>query len=190
MIRQSRFLIMLATCATLVFTSCKDDDDIPALEYSEQGFIKGTIKGTTSDGKTTIDETFNYTRYSTAAAFGEILSGYSVDGDGSIEIQVVRQDLSTGAYVALNFSLDNAADVTPAYDIQVFFIRETENILVFTVSTDDNDDDNEHSVTNFSFDKASGIMKGDFMISGDGNSTERPATVTGSFDVQTKQVIN
>jgi hypothetical protein len=92
--------------------------------------------------------------------------------------------------VQLNLYLENATDTSPEYEINVVYIEESDKILYFSTSGDSYEDsDNESSITNFSFDLASGRVKGDFSISGSDNTTDNNSTVTGSFDVVVKQTI-
>ena len=187
--KKNNLLLLGAICALSIFSSC-NDDDIPAIEYEEQGVIKGTITGTASDDATAINEQFSYSRYNPSYYTGLYSSSYDLDDDGSIEMQIIRQDVKTGGGVQMNIYLDNASDTSPEYEINVVYIEESDKILYFSTEGDSySDSDNESSITNFSFDSASGRVKGDFSISGNDNSTDNNSTVTGSFDVVVKQTI-
>lgn len=187
--KKNNLLLLGAICALSIFSSCKDDD-IPAIEYEEQGVIKGTITGTASDDATSINEQFSYSKYNPSYYTGPYSSSYSLDDDGSIEMQIIRQDVQIGGGVQIRLYLDNASDTSPDYEIGLTYVKETDKILYFYTAGDSYaESDNESAITNFSFDSASGRVKGDFTISGNDNSTDNNAMVTGSFDVVVKQSI-
>jgi hypothetical protein len=182
---KNNLLLSGAFCALTFFASCSDDD-IPAIEYKEQGSIKGQITGTASDDATAINESFSYSKYNPGYFDGPYASNYVVNDNGTIDIQIVRQDVQGGGGVYINLLLDGPGDTSPAYEVELTYIKESDKILYFSTESDS---DNESDLTNFSFDAASGRVKGDFSIEGSDNSTNNDATVTGSFDVVVKQVI-
>jgi hypothetical protein len=187
--KKNNLLLLGAFCALSIFSSC-DDDDVPAIEYEEQGVIKGTITGTASDDATTINEQFSYSRYNPGYYDGPYASSYILDDDGSIEMQIIRQDVQLGGGVRIGLYLESASDTSPEYQIRLDYLKETDKILYFSTSADSYfESDNESSISNFSFDSASGRVKGDFTISGNDNSTDNNAIVSGSFDVVVKQSI-
>ncbi|HEY9044716.1 MAG TPA: hypothetical protein VIN08_02425 [Ohtaekwangia sp.] len=182
---KTQSVLAMALCALVFFTGCSDDD-IPAIEYIQQGSVQGSITGTASDDKTAIDEQFTYNRYAPSAYYGPYSSLYSVHDDESIDIQIVRQDMQTGGLVTLQLSLDNEQDTSPDYNISITYIKETDKILYFSMSTGSS---NVSQLTNFTFNTTTGQVKGDYSISGISNSTNNTATVTGSFDVVVKKII-
>lgn len=188
--KKNNLLLLGAFCALSIFSSC-DDDDIPALEYEEQGVIKGTITGTASDDATAINEQFSYSKYFLAGEEeGPYSSIYVTYDNDAVQMQIIRKNVQTGGEARLDLYLDDSSDTSPEYEIELSYIKETDKILYFSTYADsDEDSNNESSITNFSFDSASGRVKGDFTISGNVNSTNNNATVTGSFDVVVKQAI-
>ncbi|HEY9005267.1 hypothetical protein [Ohtaekwangia sp.] len=182
---KTKTVLAMALCALVFFSGCSDDD-VPAIEYVEQGFVKGTIKGTASDDKTAIDEQFSYNRYLPSSYYGPYSSLYSVNSDESINIQIIRQDMQTGGIMSFQLTLANAQDTSPSYSISLTYIKETDKILYFSMSTGST---NVAQISNFSFNASTGQVKGDYSLSGDKNSTDNTATVTGSFDVVVKKVI-
>jgi hypothetical protein len=105
-------------------------------------------------------------------------------------MQIIRQDVQLGGGVQIRLYLDNASDTSPDYEIGLTYVKETDKILYFYTAGDSYaESDNESAITNFSFDSASGRVKGDFTISGNDNSTDNNAMVTGSFDIVVKQSI-
>ena len=178
--------VILLFAVVILFANC--EDDIPAVEYKQQGFIRGTIEGTASDDDTDIDETFRYTRYAPGLTLStQAFSYYELDDDGSIEAAIFRQDLSTGSYVYFEFELEDADDTTPDdMYFEIVYIKEANEILYFEM---DNDDDNDFEISDFSFDITTGRLKAGFSLEGEENSTDNNATVEGDMDVVIKQVL-
>jgi hypothetical protein len=183
---KSIFRIFGLAVATLMFAQC-DDDDVPALEYLQQGVIKGTITGTTSEGSVAINESFSYSQYQPGLYGVDAISYYETEDDGSIEINVVRQDLRTGGYFSLAFELDNAADTSPDAYVNLQYRDKDFNgkILDFYTSSSGN----ELTISDFTFESASGRTKGKYVLEGDENSTGKNATISGEFDVVVKPLI-
>lgn len=183
---KSIFRVFGLAVATLMFMQC-DDDDVPALEYQQQGVIKGTITGTTSEGSVAINESFSYSQYQPGLYGVSAISYYETDDDGSIEIRIVRQDLKTGGYFTFTFSLNDAADTSPdAYLNMQYHDRDFNGkIFDFYISSSAN----ELTISDFSFESASGRTRGKYVLEGDENSTGKNATVSGEFDVVVKPII-
>lgn len=183
---KSIFRILGLAVVTLMFSQC-NDDDVPALEYQQQGVIKGTITGTTSEGSIAINESFSYSQYQPGLYGIEGFSFYETDDDGSIDIYIVRQDMKTGGYFTFRFSLDNAADTEPgAYvNLQYHDSDFDGKIFDFYMSSSGND----LTISDFSFETASGRTRGKYVLKGSENSTGKNATVNGEFDVVVKQVV-
>jgi hypothetical protein len=184
---KSIFTAFAFAMAAVIFTQC-DDDDVPALEYKQQGVIKGTITGTTEMDNISINESFSYSQYQ--AALSNIEDGtsyYEVDDDGEIDIYVIRQNFETGAYFYLAFSLDNANDTTPSKYCEMSYRDDDFNgkSFVFYMGSSGNN----FTISDFSFEQASGRLKGKYVLEGDENSTGKNATVTGEFDIVVKQLI-
>ncbi|HEY9044715.1 MAG TPA: hypothetical protein VIN08_02420 [Ohtaekwangia sp.] len=177
-------IYMLAVVALL--TACKDDD-IPALEYQQQGFVKGTINGVASDNKTIINKSYEYTQFAPGLyPNGAAYSYYQVKPDGTINIRVLRQDIATGGYLSMGFSLSNDTDTSPDginYTFQ--YTEKSDPYISFGMESGEND----ITITDFSFEKSSGHLKGKFEITGSANSTGNDARVTGEIDVVIKEVI-
>jgi hypothetical protein len=113
-------------------------------------------------------------------------SYYEVNDDNSIQIYASRQDLKGGG-ASVQLYLETAADTSPDYNVYVTYLKEeSTKIIYFNMSTNGS---NEATLTNFSFDQASGRLKGDFTITGENNSTDNAATIAGSFDLVVKESI-
>jgi hypothetical protein len=183
---KSIFRIFALAVATLTFTQC-DDDDVPALEYQQQGVVKGTITGTTSEGSVAINESFSYSQYQPGLYGVDDISYYETDDDGSIDIRIVRHDLKTGGNILLAFSLDDAADTSPSVYSTLQYHDNDFNgkILDFYTSSSGN----EFTISDFSFESASGRTKGKYVLEGDENSSGKNATINGEFDVVVKPII-
>jgi len=183
---KSIFRVFGLAVVTLIFAQC-GDDDVPALEYLQQGVIKGTITGTTSEGSVAINESFSYSQYQPGLYGIDGISYYETDDDGSIDIYIVRQDMKTGGYFTFRFSLDDAADTEPDAYVNLQYHDNDFNgkILDFYMSSSAND----LTISDFSFESASGRTRGKYVLEGSENSTGKNATVSGEFDVVVKPII-
>jgi hypothetical protein len=184
---KSIFRVFGLAVATLIFSQC-GDDDVPALEYQQQGVIKGTITGTTSEGSVAINESFSYTQYQPGLYGIQSISYYETDDDGSIDIYIIRFDVETGGYFNFRFSLDDAADTQPNSYMNMQYRDNDFNdkVLDFYMSSSGND----LTISDFSFESASGRTKGKYVVEGTENSTGKNATISGEFDVVVKQVVH
>jgi hypothetical protein len=184
---KSAFKVLLMAAAIIVFARCSDDDE-PALEYRQQGFVKGTIAGTTGSSSAIINESFTYSQYLPGLYGEEGMSYYEINDDGSIYARVIRHDVNTGGYVGFYFTLDDENDVTPE-DVYYIVIYRNNNLdgKAFDFSTSSSG--NDFSISDFSFDISSGRTKGKYVLEGTSNTTSKNATVTGEFDVVIKQVV-
>jgi hypothetical protein len=185
--KKNIFSAFALAIVAVVFIQC-DDDDAPALEYKQQGVIKGTVSGTTEIGNASINESFSYSQYQPALYDPDDgMSRYEVNDDGTIEIYVLRQDFKTGGYFYLDLQLDNGSDTTPSTYCDIRYRDNDFNgkVLDFYMSSSGNN----LTISDFSFEQSSGRLKGNYVLTGDENSTGKNATVTGSFDVQVKQFV-
>lgn len=183
---KSIFKVFALAVAMLMFVQC-DDDDVPALEYQQQGVVKGTITGTTSEGSVAINESFSFSQYQPGLYGVDGISYYEKDDDGSIDIRIVRHDLKTGGYILLTFSLDDAADTSPSANLTMQYHDNDFNGKIFDFFTSSSG--NEFTISDFSFESASGRTKGKYILEGDENSTGKNATVGGEFDVVVKPIV-
>ena len=183
--RKKILISILFIIHALLITQCKED--IPAIKYKEQGFFKGTITGTTSNGAQPFTKKFNYTRYVPALELGQAYSYYAVNDDGEVQIFVFREDPNTGGFIEFEFYLDDLDYTTPLYEyFSLTYIEDTNELLKFSMY---NETDNDFTLTNFSFDITTGKLKGEFSLTGSENSTENEASVTGSFDIVLKRLV-
>jgi hypothetical protein len=184
-------LFAMVVTALITVAGCSDDD-IPALEYSTQGEIKGTIKGTRRNEDVTFEETFAYSRYQKTEGDHSryyLHTDLGAPGDEGISINVYRGDMTLGGFVRLSVDMDNATDSTPNVRANVSFVKEDKQIFVFTAVADMNEYADDLKVTNFSFDQPSGRLRGDFSFATPYNSTTKDAEVTFSVDVVVKREI-
>src|SRR5690349_13933009 len=91
-IQTKLFAFLLILVSLISFSSCEDDPQ-PAIEYQTEGFIKGKIVGVSGDNSYTFNDDFSYNQY---ALFGESISYYEVNTDGTYDIELVRSDFATG----------------------------------------------------------------------------------------------
>lgn len=172
--------------AALLLVQC-GDDDVPALEYQQQGVIKGTITGTTREGSVAINESFSYSTYQPGLFGIDGFSYHRTFDDGSIEVYIVRQDVNAVGYFAFRFLLEDAADVTPEGYLNFLYHDKDFNgkILDFYMTSAGTG----LTISEFSFESASGRAKGKYVLEGANNSTNKNATITGEFDVAVKELV-
>ena len=174
------FLVTLFISA-LLFTSCQDD--VPAIEYRQQGFIEGTITGTASDDETPISEKFRYTQYS--PNWGYPL--YYQAENGYIEIYFSRHDFNSGGYFEFGIYLEDENATTPdGSDFGLYYFKDGKEIAFFQTYDSES---NEITFTNLSFDLATGRLQTDYAIEGSDNSSYNNAVVIGKIDVIVKKSI-
>ena len=169
-------LLIFTTGITLF--GCRQE--IPALEYQSQGFIRGTITGIASDDETVINERFRYTQYQ-KPVIGETFAGYLEEDNGSFRVVLFRLDLAAGGYAYASFTLDDEKDTTPnSPEMEIAYYKDAEYLLRFYMTSND---PNTLAIEDFFFDPASGKTTGTFRMEGPQNSSENEALVEGSFDL-------
>lgn len=178
------FASILMLVLFVSFSACEDDPQ-PAIEYKTEGFIKGTIVGTSGDGSYTFNDDFNYKQY---ALFGESVSYYEINDDGSYEIELVRNNFETGGYARIRLDLSDAADTTPeniGFWI-TYFKESSDQLIYFSMSSGI---ENTFEITDFNFNAETGKVTGEYTLSGSDNSTDKNATITGEFNVTAKKIV-
>ncbi len=175
------FASLLMLVLSSFFIGCNDDPQ-PAIEYKTDGYIKGKIVGVSDDNIYTFNDDFNYSQY---LSLGEIESFYNINTDGSYDIELIRNEYSSGGSASLTFQLSNAADVIPdqSYFNVDYYKELNDKIVYFYMSSSSN----TLVITDFTFDAVTGKVKGKYTLSGSTNSTDKNATVSGDFDLTAKK---
>ena len=177
--------VLLVVVLSLAFTACKDDPQ-PAFEYKTQGFIKGKLTGVSANDNYTFNENFTYTQYSLID--GDPASTYQANSGGSYSLEIVRSDFNNSGSMSISLLLSNATDTTPD-EAELAFTYQKELSDKFVNFYMESDPDNTTTITDFTFDVATGRAKGKYSLTGADNSTGKSASVTGEFDVITKRVV-
>lgn len=161
--------------------SCKDTSP-EDLQYASQGFIKGTITGSTQSN-TILNDAFNYSQFEkwTQASF------YSLDG-GEYAFNFSRSDFSTGGGASLDFYLSSATDTSPDVPVMAFdyYKPGSDKFVHFYMESESGA--NTISITEFSFNSTTGQVKGKYSVTGTENTTGKSATVAGEFDLIAKRI--
>lgn len=175
----------LFAALAMVFTGCKDEE-VPAIEYKSQGFIKGTLVGETSEGED-LNEKFTYSQYTGISSYYS--SFENLEDEDFYSFRIIRQDINNGGYIELSFTLDELNSTSAmSTDISFNLKKETNNqIILFDVSN--NYGVNTKEITNLSFDENTGRLKGNFEVTGNKNSSGEDATISGEIDVIVKKII-
>jgi hypothetical protein len=183
--KSSLWIALLAIAVSGIMTSCNDDDPQPALEYKTEGVIKGKITGVTKDNSYTFNDDFSYSQYS---LFTLSYATYVVNTDGSYDVNLTRVDFANRGQASISFGLSTAADTTPDDTrFEIEYYKEVDNkLILFTMDSDDGT--NTLAITDFTFDSATGKVKGKYTMTGASNSTTKNATVAGEFELTAKKV--
>jgi hypothetical protein len=173
------FLSILSVAAVLL-GGCQDE--VPALEYANQGSIKGTITGSTQ-GNTVLNDQFTYSQYEKWRK----ASDYRIDG-GVYIFSLGRGDFNTGGSSFLEFTLSNASDTSPDNPrlIIEYYKDASDKYVYFYMDSDEAP--NTISITEFTFNPSTGQIKGKYSITGTSNTTGKSATVAGDFDLIAKRI--
>lgn len=172
------YLILFTLCIGMM-SSCKKDEGEDL--FVKNGSVKGTINGIAQDA-TVLDESFSFHTY--LDYMDKQYYQVTTVGDYDFTIDFSREDGST---LRIEFTLSSATDNIPS---SVYFnlnnyTRKDNTLIDFSMRSINNN----FSLTDFSFDEKSGRTKGKFIITGDDNSTNNSATVTGTFDVNLEKKI-
>ncbi len=175
------FASLLMLVLSSFFIGCSDDPQ-PALEYKTEGYIKGKIVGVSYDNSYAFSDDFNYSQY---LSLGGIESYYQINDDGSYYIGLIRSDYSSRGSVKLEFKITNTTEVIPvqSYWYVEYYKELNDKIVKFNMSSSNN----TVVITDFTFDAATGKVKGKYTLSGSTNSTHKNATVSGDFDLTAKK---
>jgi hypothetical protein len=183
--KSSLWIALLAIVVSGIMTSCSDDDPQPALEYKTEGVIKGKITGVTKDNSYTFNDDFSFSQYSLLTSS---YATYLVNTDGSYDINLTRADFANNGQANVSFGLSTAADTTPDdAEFEIDYYKEADNKIIY-FSMDSDDGTNTLAITDFTFDSATGKVKGKYTMNGASNSTSKNATVAGEFELTAKKV--
>ena len=174
--------MLLMLVSALSITGCKEE--IPAIKYRQQGFIKGTINGTAYDDKTPFTRSFTYTQYSPLLNFWN--STFRLKTDGSVYLQASRIDFVTAGNVQFSMQLKDVGAKAPLDQTFALAYYEEGNEIFFF---DMQEFKNSISFTDFSFDADTGRLKFNYTLKGETNSTNNTAVVTGSVDIVLKKEV-
>lgn len=185
--------IILAVLFAIAFTSagCKKDENVPAIEYRSQGFIKGNLSGATSGGK--LEEKFSYTQYSLSSegeSYYYLLPDIIQQNDSIYSFHINRSDINKGGGLTLTFDIDELSDKPDNTVFQYSFRKETNTQLFYFYMENSQGEPNLVDITDFSFNPKTGRTTGSYTLSGSNNSTQKNAIVKGDFDVVLKRLVD
>jgi hypothetical protein len=163
----------------LFFTTCKKEDKGDVIFFSN-GSVSGTIKGTKTDNSV-LDEQFSFSKYL------DYLNDpcYQITPQGyNFYIEFINPDFSL---FSLEFTLSSATDITP--DVSKFSIHYLKDLKTRVFNFTMENANNTTTFTNFSFDEATGKVKGKLTVTGTDNSTDKNATVEANLDVKLNKMV-
>lgn len=183
-------MMALLLALTIAFTGCKkEDDNEPTIKYRTQGFVKGTLETTSSNG-TAVKENFSYSAYPISNVFSYyFLSPDQLQPNDSIyNFSIYRSNYDNGGAISLKFSIDEITDKPEFIFFDYDFQKETNNTIYDFFITGSGT--SEATITNFSFDTKTGRTKGNYTLKGQSTQSQKEGTVTGEFDVVLKRRVN
>jgi hypothetical protein len=167
--------------AILIFCfGCKDNDQ-NALLYKTQGFIKGKIQGATSDSSYIFNDDFEYRQY----LYNETESAYTESAvNNYVMVSLERDIVNDGVYAYFTFNFTEGSSDLENVTFN-FLYRKKSGIKVYEFASYYNYQKTQDTftVTDFSFDKTTGRIKGKFLNKSFYNSPDQAATIEGEFDV-------
>jgi hypothetical protein len=168
------FAVALACAASVALTNCANEADAVSTATAATGEVAGNfVKGTVGAN------TFQFAQ-SPGAAVGNTDSYYIVRDNGDIDVNIFRNDGENGAAM-LYFVLKNGNVENPSEPYMQ--ITNADGFVM-----DSNAPSNKLTVTNFSFDRATGRVSGKLELSGAGNNFEANTAVSSNFDVVVKEI--
>lgn len=174
-------LLAISLLSALMFSSCKKDEKGDTVFFGN-GSVSGTIKGTKLDNSV-LDETFTFSKY--LPLLNNQYYQINYDYNNVYEFDIEYSDENSNSF-NLEFTLSNLTDNTPSdisFYLDYYRTLSDNKVLHF----DMNDNDNNVTISDFSFDANTGRLKCKLLVTGFKNSTEKNATVTANIDLTVKE---
>lgn len=175
-----------------VLTSCNDDSDYfkkSDLVTSGNGYIKVNIQGVSKSG-VVLNDSFTAEQYPATDMAQQ--SYYLINGDRT-EFEIARYynyPIMTN-YISIDFYKEG--DEFGGIYLNIGYQKKLENNKVLNLDTWDLDFNESSEITNFSFDQATGKLKGNYSVTYEFITTEdKPGTllISGDFDLTVFEVVN
>jgi len=203
----NKLVLSVIAVSALLFTSCSKKKDANAIDYINSGSISGTLIGTSTDGQV-LNESFNFTdlmpgeQYS-CTADTSTMSSYNTNTGAQMKTPITTFSIHRYSSDALNemklsFVIDNSNIVlaTTMASFSLDYSKQLTNgsYLQYFVDQSDIKKDlttgqiipSNFTITNFSYDKSSGLVSGDYNImvyTVNSKNTSESAVIKGSFSV-------
>jgi lipopolysaccharide export LptBFGC system permease protein LptF len=189
MIHRNLLPPIVALLFVSILMSCGDDPQ-PALEYKAQGYMRGTITGTSFDESYTFNDKFSYAQYISGDN-----STYTYMPDNDLYyFSINRSDYNNSSAFSIYFTIENFSDTTPENAMYNFgYKKELKNkIVTFSMYSGFYGGDTKEEamqISDFSFNEDTGRVRGKYTVTSDNNTTQKNASITGDFDVVLKKII-
>jgi hypothetical protein len=171
------YRILLVVVLFIFCLGCKDNDQ-NVLLYKTGGFIKGKVQGALNENSYFFDDDFIYRQYN-----NETESRYSKVGGSTYRAYIQRRIVNSGVYVTLGFNFTADDSNTDFAAIEVLYRKESGSKIYQFYSYANPESQNTISITDFSFDQATGRVRGKFSHLSTFNVPGHEVTVEGEFDV-------
>lgn len=178
-------VVIILVMTVMVLSACKKDK-VGDTVYFNNGTVTGTLKGTKLDNSS-IDEKFSFSQYLDVLDDQYYRSNYTSQ---KYEFNIEYTEKS-GSTIDIEFELSSLTDITPEKVSCSFTYYKNigNNIFHFHMYGYEGSSQNTTSISDFSFDKATGKTKGKITMTGVGNTTNKSATIEATFDVTLKEMM-
>jgi len=175
-------IILPTLFAILLIASCKKSEDKGDTVFIHNGSVNGTLKGTKADNSI-LNETFSYSTYLDVLYDQYYLvtaSGYTFEVDFSIP---------DGSATNLKFTAISATDNSPVVvSYNLTYYKTISNTVTYNFSMSNTN--NTVTISDFSFNEATGLLKCKLVATGTNNTTKNAATIGAEYNIVLKKLYN
>jgi len=178
--KKFRNIILFVLLGILTMVSCKKSEDKGDTVFIHNGSVNGTIKGTKTDNSA-LNETFSYSTYL------DVL--YDQYYQATTTGYIFEVDFSTpdGSSSNLKFTAISVTDNSPVVvSYNLIFYKTLSSTVTYYFGMSNNN--NTLTISNFSFNEATGQLKCKLTASGTNNTTKTNATIEANYDVVLKKL--
>jgi hypothetical protein len=177
-----RNIILPTLFAILLMASCKKSEDKGDTVFIHNGSVNGTLKGTKADNSI-LNETFSYSTYLDVLYDQYYLvtsSGYTFEVDFSIP---------DGSATNLKFTAISATDNAPVVvNYNITYYKTISNTVTYNFSMSNTN--NTVTISDFSFNEATGLLKFKLVATGTNNTTKNAANIGAEYNIVLKKLYN
>ena len=180
--KKFRTIILLVLLGILTLVSCKKSEDKGDTVFIHNGSVNGTLKGTKADNSI-LNETFSYSTYLDVLYDQYYLvtaSGYTFEVDFSIP---------DGSATNLKFTAISATDNSPVVvNYNLTYYKKISSTVTYNFNMSNTN--NTVTISDFSFNEATGLLKFKLVATGTNNTTKNAATIGAEYNIVLKRLYN